>query len=99
MSHSDSEVLLITRHDGPLKAHAGLTVTFVQGEESVALLRVRHRHGVPCGIIILKGPKKTKKEQECVMFAGEHGQNEHKICVFHGGNITQASHAVVNFLP
>lgn len=61
MSHSDLEVLLITRHDGPLKAHAGLTVTFVHREESVALLRVLQRHGIPCGIIILKGKKKDQK--------------------------------------
>lgn len=59
MSYSDIEVLVITRLNGPLKGHDGLTFTFTQREEIVALLLIHQRHGVPRGVIILMD-KKTK---------------------------------------
>lgn len=76
MSYGDIEVLVITGLNGPLHGHDGLPFAFTHRLESVALLRILHRLGVSCGVIILMD-KKEKNSQTagslifaclCVMF-------------------------------
>lgn len=59
-AYCDVEVLLIARLDGPLESHVGLSITFTQRQESVALLLVHQRHGLPSSMVVL-GEKQSKE--------------------------------------
>lgn len=55
------EVFVVTGLNGPLKLHDGLTSVLNQRQESVALLFIPRRHGVPCAVQIL-GDKNRKNK-------------------------------------